>query len=257
MAREVGSVAFGVDAHGYHLARLPYPDTLYDELFSRLPPRPIILEIGAGTGLVTQSLLARSPQRVTAIEPDPALVRFTQGRLSDARLTMVTGAFPDAVVTGQFDLIVCAAAFHWMEPAAALARVKELLASDGIWAMWWHSYWNPGCGDPLADAIAPLLKDIALPPSMNGSRHYSLDQALQRRLLTRAGFSSVEHRLYRCERQLTTTEVLALYGTYSFVRVLPADRKAHLLDDLAELVEKKFGGRAPNLVLTALYFGMA
>ena len=63
----------------------------------------------------------------------------------------------------------------------------------------------------------------------------------------------MEHRLHRCERQLSTAEVLALYQSYSFIRVLPADRKADLLDRLAELVEKRFGGRAPNLVSTALY----
>lgn len=253
MAREVGSVAFGLDAQGYHLARLPYPDALYDELFSRLPPDPAILEIGAGTGLVTQSLLDRRPKRVTAVEPDPALVRFTRERLADPRLTMVTGVFPDAVVAGQFDLIACAAAFHWMEPGAALARAKELLAPGGIWAMWWHSYRNPDCGDPLADATTALLEDIALPPSMTPSRHYSLDEKLQRSTLAQAGFGCVEHRLYRRERQLSTAEVLALYQSYSFIRVLPADRKAHLLDHLAELVEKRFGGRAPNIVLTALY----
>lgn len=257
MAREFGSVAFGLDAQGYHQARLPYPNALYDELFSRLPPHPLILELGAGTGLVTQALLERDPKGVVAVEPDPALVRFTRERLADSRLTMISGAFPEADVAGPFDLIACAAAFHWMEPSAALARARELLRPGGIWAMWWHSYWNPKFGDPLADEVSPLLEDIALPPSMSGSHHYSLDVELQSSLLTKAGFHSVAHRLYRCERMLTTKQVLALYETYSFVRLLPPDGKNQFLGRLAKLVDEHFGGSAPNLVLTALYFGFA
>jgi SAM-dependent methyltransferase len=254
LGRNIGEVAFGLDVEGYHAARLPYPDALYDELFGRLPHHPRVLEIGAGTGLVTEALLARGAAAVTAIEPDPALASFTARRLMDPRLTMVEAAFPNAPVEGSFDLAACAAAFHWMEPTAGLTRVKQLLDADGIWAMWWHSYRNPGMGDPLADQISPLLEDIALPPSDSIDRHYSLDEQLHRRVLAKAGFHSIEYRLYRQERELTTEAVIALYKSYSFVRVLSPDRRTRLLDELAELVEMRFAGRAPNLVLTPLYF---
>lgn len=254
LGREVGGVAFGLDAEGYHAARLPYPDELYDELFSRIPERPHVLEIGAGTGLVTQALLSRDVSKVTAVEPNPALAAFTRRRIKDERLSMVEGAFPQVAIPGRFDLIACAAAFHWMEPAQALEKVKDKLAPGGLWAMWWHSYRNPGMGDALADEVSPLLRDIALPPSASLEGHYSLDQDLYRNLLAKAGFGNVEYRLYASERELTTEAVLALYKSYSFVRVLAHDRRALLLDSLCELVEKRFGGRAPNLVLTPLYF---
>jgi SAM-dependent methyltransferase len=255
--REVGRVAFGLDAKGYHAARLPYPDELYSELFAELPPRPAVLEIGAGTGIVTQALLARAVTSLTAIEPDARLAAFTARRLADPRLTMVIGAFPNASIQGHFHLIACAAAFHWMEPQSALARVRALLLPGGTWAMWWHSYRNPGMGDELADAVSSLLQDIALPPSATLERHYSLDQKAHRLTLAKAGFRSIEFRLYRSERELTTEAVVALYNSYSFVRVLEPERRARLLDDLAELVERRFAGRAPNLVLTPLYFAKA
>ena len=254
LEREIGGVAFGLDAHGYHQARLPYPDALYDELFARLPPKPTILEIGAGSGLVTEALLERGPAKLVAVEPDPALVAFTKGRLNNPKLTMVTAGFPSAPVTGQFDLIACAAAFHWMEPVGALARIKGLLSPDGIWAMWWHSYRNPGRGDAFADLVTPLLRDIALPPSDTLLRHYSLDEDYHRQTLVQAGFSSVEYRLYEQERELTTEQALALYESYSYVRVLPAETRSRLLGEIAEIVERNFAGRAPNLVLTPLYF---
>lgn len=254
--REVGGVAFGLDASGYHQARLPYPDALYDELFERLPSSPSVLEIGAGSGLVTQSLLRRNPRKLVAVEPDPALVSFTERRLADPRLSMIAARFPDAQVEGEFDLIACAAAFHWMEPTIALARVRELLASEGLWAMWWHSYRNPGRGDELADLITPLLREIALPPSDTLLRHYSLNEEHHRETLVRAGFRNIECRLYSQERELTTAQVTALYQSYSYVRVLPNEQKIRLIEDIAEIVDRRFGGLAPNLVLTPLYFAM-
>lgn len=252
--RAIGGVTFGLDAPGYHEARLPYPDALYDELFGRLPPKPSILEIGAGSGLVTEALLKRDPAKLIAVEPDPALVAFTMSRLSNSRLTMMTSGFEDAAVTGEFDLIACAAAFHWMEPMSALARVKALLSPDGLWAMWWHSYRNPGKGDEFADLVTPLLRNIALPPSDTLLRHYSLDEELHRRTLKEAGFQSIEYRLYQQVRELTTEQALSLYASYSYVRVLPDETKTRLLEGIAEIVERNFGGRAPNLVLTPLYF---
>lgn len=254
LGREVGGTAFGLDASGYHKARLAYPDALYDEIFARLPASPSILEIGAGSGLVTQSLLRRNPSKLVAVEPDPALVAFTKRRLPDPRLTVIAAPFPQASINSEFDLIACAAAFHWMDPREALARVKELLASTGLWAMWWHSYRNPGRGDELADLITPLLREVPLPPSDTLFRHYSLDEEHHRETLVRAGFKNVEYRLYAQERKLTTAQVIALYQSYSYVRLLPADRQSRLIEDIAQIVEGRFGGLAPNLVLTPLYF---
>ena len=254
LGRDVGETAFGLDASGYHQARLPYPDALYDELFRNLPENPLILEIGAGSGLVTQSLLRRNPGKLVAIEPDPALLAFTERRLSDPRLAMVNARFPEASIEGAFDLIASAAAIHWMEPRSALARVKQLLATEGLWAMWWHSYRNPGRGDELADMITPLLREIALPPSDTLFRHYSLDEEHHRDTLIRAGFHNIEYRLYSQERELTTAQVTALYQSYSYVRVLPHEQQSRLIESIAEVVESRFGGLAPNLVLTPLYF---
>ena len=222
---------FGQDAAGYHAGRIGYPDALYDLIFARTVSAPDVIEIGAGTGLVTEALLTRSVRSVTSVEPAAELVAFMRGRLPDPRLTIATTAFPDAgTIDGRFDLGVCAAAFHWMEPAAALARVRTLLRPGGIWAVWWHSYRNFGVGDPLADAITRLLEGISLPPSDSLTRHYSLDIALHTRLLISAGFVDIEHHVFRHERMMSARQVRTLYASYSYVRALPATRRNALLD---------------------------
>jgi trans-aconitate methyltransferase len=245
LERDVGSALFA--------GRIGYPDELYDALMVRAVPSPRVLEIGAGTGLATEALLARQPAALTVVEPAPELVSFLRGRLIDPRLAFVNSGFLEAQIEGPFDLMVCAAAFHWMEPQAALARVRALLAPRGIWAMWWNSYRNVGIGDPLADAITPLLADIALPPSDSLAGHYSLDSATHVKTLTDAGFTAIEHHVYRRERVLSTVQVRALYASYSYVRALPDEQRAALLDAIDNLVETRFAGAAPNVTLTSCY----
>src|SRR5258708_19668995 len=97
LGRGVGGVAFGLDASGDHQGRLAYPDGLYDELFTRLPTSPSVLEIGAGSGLVTQALLKRNPSRLVAVEPDPALLAFSNRRLSHPRLPFFAQPFPESL----------------------------------------------------------------------------------------------------------------------------------------------------------------
>lgn len=57
--------------------------------------------------------------------------------------------------------------------------------------------------------------------------------------------------------KLRSRAMCALYDSYSFVRVLPALQRRELLGRIAQLVEDRFGGRAPNVVQTPLYTAVA
>ncbi len=253
LSRESGRAIFGVDAAGYHAGRIGYPADLYDDIYAMLPGDPRVLEIGAGTGLVTEELLSRRLASLVVVEPAEELVAFIRDRLRDDRLALVTSGFVEAPLHGPFDLIVCAAAFHWLDPEAALARVRALLRPGGIWAMWWNSYRNYGVGDPLADAITPLLESIALPPSDSLTGHYSLNAELHTRTLSAAGFRNIRHQVFRRERVLNRAEVRSLFDSYSYVRLLPPAQREDLLDRIDAIVADQFGGQAPNVVLTAYY----
>jgi SAM-dependent methyltransferase len=253
LSQLAGRSAFGTDAAGYHAGRIGYPPELFEGLFARCVPHPEILEIGAGTGLATDGLWQCAPKSLTAIEPDAALVDFLRARFADHPLKTITSGFIEADVSGAYDLITCAAAFHWMDAATALAKITALLRPKGIWAMWWNSYLNPGIGDALADAIMPLLDGIALPPSVRRHGHYSLDVEHHYATLAEAGFVEIEHQIYRRERTMSAADVVALYASYSFVRALNEAERAKLLGRIESLVEHDFAGSAPNVVLTACY----
>ncbi|MBS0478006.1 MAG: class I SAM-dependent methyltransferase [Proteobacteria bacterium] len=252
----MGRSIFGLDAAGYHAARLDYPDALYDQIFDCADgPVRAIVEIGAGTGHATAKLLARGAERLVAVEPDPMLADYLRTAFAGEPVEVVNRDFVSAPIDGAFDLVAAASSFHWLDPDAALPRIRALLRPGGRAALWWNAYRQPGIGDPFADATMPLLDGIDLPPSESMRGHYSLDSDLHMGRLEAAGFAGLEHYVYRRERTLTPAGARALYASYSFVRALPDDRRNALLDALGDLVERDFGGAAPNVVLSALYLG--
>lgn len=258
LARSVGRHIFGQDAAGYDAVRLGYPAALYEALFERAgpPTRLGIFEVGPGTGLATRVLLASQPARLRVIEPDAILAERLAVTFSG--LEIEVGAFEQGRADGgAFDLGVAAACFHWVDPAPGMRQVKRLLRPQGCWAMWWNVYRAAGVGDDFADRIVPVLRDFALPPSETAGGHISLDRDYQEGLLRDAGFRDVGFLLYRRERTLDATAMRALYASYSFVRALDTDRREQLLDMLADIVEREFGGTAPNVVLTPMYMGTA
>lgn len=257
LALSAGRSVFGKNAASYDSARLGYPAELYERIFARIGKveHPAILEIGAGTGLATRDLLARCPGAMVVVEPDARMAGFLQAALGTAAgLTIQSCPFEDAdLPPASFDLAAAAASFHWLEPVAALTNIRTALKPCGVLALWWNVYRATGIGDDFADALAPLLKGIALPPSEGEGIHHSLDAGRYQSLLEENGFGHVEHMVLRRERILDAAGMRALYETYSFVRLLPEPERLGLLDRIAELVETRFGGRAPNIVLTPLY----
>jgi ubiquinone/menaquinone biosynthesis C-methylase UbiE len=76
---------FNQVAESYDRHRPAYPDQLIDQacLSARLALGDRVLEVGCGTGQLTQSLLTRG-LRVTAIEPGALLISRARERLAGA-----------------------------------------------------------------------------------------------------------------------------------------------------------------------------
>lgn len=253
--RLVGRSAFGIDAAGYHDARSGYSSEIFALLTRLVAAGPRILEIGAGTGHATEGLLKLSPSQLTIVEPDPRLCQFLQSRFASIKPHVVCGAFPDTDVEGPFDLIACAAAFHWLEPKSALARIRSLLAPDGVWAMWWNCYFGHGEPDPFGESILRILEthEVALPPSYAGRLHYALDADHHVSQLEQCGFREPRHHIFMRYRSMDARQAQALYQSFSFIRVLEDPVRKRIMDEIRILIEADFGGRADVVVVTSLY----
>lgn len=103
-----------------------------------LPPRPRVLEIGCGTGHLTERLALHLPgAQILATDIAPAMVAACRTRLGDeARLRWAVMDGTRPALTAGFDLICANLAIQWFpDLPAALERLAALLAPGGLLAI--------------------------------------------------------------------------------------------------------------------------
>lgn len=155
--------AFGADAEAYDRGRPGYPDEALEWLVG---PRPCsVLELGAGTGRLTGSLLAAGHD-VLATDPDPRMLAVLERRHPDARTTLAAAEDP-VVPDRSVDVVVCGQSFHWFDPARALPAIARALRPHGHLAVVWNQRderipWVRRLGRLLGspqpgDALDPLI----------------------------------------------------------------------------------------------------
>lgn len=89
------------------------------------------LDVGCGEGMLARELAARVPQ-VVGIDEDAASIALARQQDPEGRAEYVLGDFlGHPFPAGSFGLVSCVAALHHMDPAAALARMSDLLAPGG------------------------------------------------------------------------------------------------------------------------------
>jgi len=153
--------SFGGDMAAYARARPGYPDTVVDWL---LPASAVdVVDLGAGAGQLTRSLVARvrSGLRVTAVDPSPGM----RAALSDALpgVTVLDGTGEDLPVpAASQDAVLCAQAWHWVDPVRAGAEVARVLRSDGVLGLVWNTRDETG---PWAAEFGDLLRGPADDPA--------------------------------------------------------------------------------------------
>src|ERR1700712_1492679 len=128
-------------AEAYDAARPGYPQELVDAAIEagRLDGGPRILEIGSGTGKLTELLVGRG-LRVHAVEPGANLTAAARRRLgATAAVRFDETTFEDAnLPEGAYDAIFSATAFHWVEPQVGWAKAARTLAPGGLLALLTH-----------------------------------------------------------------------------------------------------------------------
>ncbi|MBX6748186.1 MAG: class I SAM-dependent methyltransferase [Micromonosporaceae bacterium] len=113
----------------------PHLGVVCDHVDSALPPRAPVLDVGAGTGIVT-SRLVRSGRAVVACEPDPAMAdRFARRQLDVPLLRTTLAELPAApgshAVPGSH--VVAVNVLHLLDdPIDGLRRLRELSGPDRL-----------------------------------------------------------------------------------------------------------------------------
>jgi SAM-dependent methyltransferase len=128
--------SFGAAAAAYAEHRPGYPAAAVDWALAPVAGGPLrLLDLAAGTGKLTEALLARGT--VTAVEPDPAMLAELRSRFPevDAREgSAETIPLPDACV----DAVLVGQAWHWFDADRAFAEIARVLRPGGVLAVLWN-----------------------------------------------------------------------------------------------------------------------
>lgn len=253
-----GRSAFGDDPAAYHAARPSYPEALWARLDERCGLRAgtPVFEVGPGTGIATERLLAAGANPLLAIEPDARMARFLEQRLGSAALDVLNAPFETAVLPeGQFGLGVSATAFHWLDQASALAKIGAALRPGGWWAMWWMNFGPEGAPDPFEAATRHLFSETPRSPAHGrpGGPSFAMDREARLNDLAQAGLSDAAVDYWPLTLALETPRLQALYATYSPVQALPPVKRAAFLAELGAIADGDFGGQVERPFSTILY----
>jgi len=128
------ALSFGGVVDAYDRGRPTYPREAAVWLTGDAPVS--VLELGAGTGKLTEQLVALGHD-VHATDPDAAMLGRLAARLPDVRTSQSSA---EEIPSGDrsYDVVVCAQAFHWFDLDRALPEIARVLKPGGRLSMVWN-----------------------------------------------------------------------------------------------------------------------
>ncbi|MFI6983992.1 class I SAM-dependent methyltransferase [Embleya sp. NPDC050154] len=150
--------SFGAAADAYERGRPPYPP----EAVAWLVPEDArtVVDLGAGTGKLTRALRAAG-REVVAVEPSVGMREQFARVLPDVRVLDGTGEsipLPDSSV----DVVVCAQAWHWVDPERAVPEAARVLRPGGRLGLVWNFR---DVSVPWVAELDQILRDCAAAPT--------------------------------------------------------------------------------------------
>lgn len=125
----------------YDASRPGYPASVVEFVAatSGIGPGAAILEIGCGTGQLTERLAVLTAglgARLTAIDIGPAMIDAARRRVGNSAVSFQVTSFEDfQAADASFDLVISSAAFHWIDPEVRYSKSARLLRPGGWLAL--------------------------------------------------------------------------------------------------------------------------
>ncbi|MGW7750729.1 class I SAM-dependent methyltransferase [Streptomyces violaceusniger] len=249
--------SFDEDAELYDRARPGYPPELFDDLteVAGTGPGCRVLEVGAGTGKATLPLAERGC-RITAVELGADMAAVARRNLARFEaVEIVTADFETWPLPEEpFDAVVSATAFHWIDPAVRMAKAADALRPGGAFAVVATQHVAGGSEEFFVE-VQDCYEcfDPATPPGLRLPAAADVDTSDHADEVARSGrFGPVDFRRYEWDLTYTTAEYLAVLRTYSGHRALSPRAREGLLECIAGLIDRRYGGRVTKRYLTEL-----
>jgi SAM-dependent methyltransferase len=211
-------MSFGAIASEYDRLRPGPPAAALDWL---LPPgRDVVVDLAAGTGLVSRALLALA-RRVIAIEPDDRMRAVLAARSPGVEALAGRGeAIP--LPDGSADAVLVSSAWHWLDPDLAVPEIARVLRDGG----------RLGVISTGRDPSTPWLR----PDEWFGTEDHQTRNGVgnasrghdghQVRLPDPGAFHNIETDTFRFSRAMAVSDLVDWLTTYSRVITAGDDVKA-------------------------------
>jgi SAM-dependent methyltransferase len=163
---------FSSRAQDYARYRPSYPRAVIELLQERcaLTPGAVVADVGSGTGILTELLLASGAQ-VIGIEPNAAMRAAAEAHLGVVTRFRSVAASAEAttLAAASVDLWVAGQAFHWFDGDATRHEALRVLREGGCAALVWNERPQEASGF-LADYEALLQQHAAEYAQITASR---------------------------------------------------------------------------------------
>jgi SAM-dependent methyltransferase len=193
-----------------------------------------VVDLGAGTGLLSRALQAVVPQ-VVAVEPDERMRVVLADRSPGVLVVEGRGEsipLPDASADGVF----VSSAWHWMDPELTVPQIARVLRDGGRFGVLWTSR------DREVDWVRELERPRREAAGAGGERA----EWPQRRELTLPQdgvFGAIETASFRFSLTMTLDRFVEMLGTYSGVITASQDDRAAVLDRARAALRERFPGQ--------------
>lgn len=245
-------LSFDQVAEVYDEARPSYPPELFDELFNLLPTKPLIVEVGPGTGKATTDLLARGAA-VHAIEIGPAMAARLRSNLPSERLRVSVGDFENMDIESGADTVFSATAYHWISPAAQTDRPATILRLGGLVAI--VDLIQVESPDDLGffASVQPIYERYGqghsgpLAPTRD-----AVDPAIRGVLEADSRFGEALVRQWDWNQTYTASGYVKLMLSYSGTQMMEERSRLGLLHDMEAFIRTEFGGHVTRPLVVTL-----
>jgi SAM-dependent methyltransferase len=224
--------SFGAAAAAYAEHRPDYAEAAVRWALEPAPGVPRVLDLAAGTGKLTATLVAIGAD-VTAVEPDSSMLAELRRLLPGVRSLPGSAEaipLPDASV----DAVVVGQALHWFDMAVAGPEIFRVLAPGGVLAGLWN------VDDDRVDWVVGLeqVSEGSAAVKLSDWRGQASDAHLAEVDLSEL-FEPVERAEFQHGQLRTADSLLATIATHSRLLMMSDDERAQLLARIREYLRSR------------------
>jgi SAM-dependent methyltransferase len=210
------ATSFGPHAALYDRVRPTYPSAAVAWALAPLGMgRWKVADIGAGTGIMTRTLVALGHHAV-AVEPDAQMRRRLVETTPGAQV-LAGGAESLPLADASFDAAVAAQAYHWFDRDRALPELGRVIRSGGVFGAFWNH---------RDEAVSWVGEYSRITEGDRGPDGSGADSERESAPSFGEQFAPVEHAEFRHTIRHTPDSLVTLVRSHSyFLTATPAQRQ--------------------------------